>query len=187
MDSIKTSSLIPSQLPEFIRDDESYSNFVLFLQSYYEWLEKNNNVLDFSKKILDYIDIDKTSEEFLNYYINDFLQSFPLDSLIDKRTAIKVAKELYNSKGTPASYQFLFKILYNSDFDLFYTKDAVLKPSSGSWYIARSLKLASSDVNFLSTDNYRIFGETTKSIAKIENAIIASNKIEVFISDIERL
>lgn len=123
----------------------------------------------------------------MDYYINDFLQSFPKNSLIDKRTAIKAAKELYNTKGTPASYEFLFKILYNSDFDLFYTKDAVLKPSSGSWYIARSLKLSSSDINFLSVDNYRIFGETTKSIAKIENSILASNKIEVFISDIERL
>lgn len=50
MDSIKTSILIPSQLPEFIRDDETYANFVLFLKSYYEWLEQNNNVLDFPKK-----------------------------------------------------------------------------------------------------------------------------------------
>ena len=35
----KTSILVPYQLPEFIRDNPDYENFVLFLQAYYEWLE----------------------------------------------------------------------------------------------------------------------------------------------------
>jgi hypothetical protein len=48
----KTSLLIPSQLPEFVRDDPAYANFVLFLQAYYEWLEQNNNVEDRTKNIL---------------------------------------------------------------------------------------------------------------------------------------
>ena len=48
----KTSLLIPYQLPEFIRDNPDYEKFVLFLQSYYEWMEQNNNVIDRSKNIL---------------------------------------------------------------------------------------------------------------------------------------
>ena len=50
----KTSLLIPSQLPEFVRDEPSYQKFVLFLQSYYEWLEQNGNVTDRSKNLLNY-------------------------------------------------------------------------------------------------------------------------------------
>ncbi len=91
------------------------------------------------------------------------------------------------TKGTPASYQFLFRILYNSDFDVFYTKDAVLKASDGAWYVAKSLKLATGNKNFLKVNNYRLFGETTKTIATIENATSTGNIIEVFISDITRL
>lgn len=185
MENIKTSVLIPSQLPEFIREEDN--NFVLFLQAYYEWMEQNNNVLDHSKNLLNYKDIDKTTEQFLEYYINEFLSSFPTDAFVDKKTAIKAARELYKNKGTPSSYQFLFRILFNSDFDIFYTKDAVLKASAGEWYIARSLKLASNDPNFLTVNNLRIFGETTKSIATIENVISVDNKIEVFISDMKRL
>ena len=183
----KTSLLIPSQLPAFISEDPAYANFVLFLQAYYEWMESNNQVLDRSQNLLNYKDINSTSDQFINYFINDFLQYFPQDALISKATAVKVARQLYQSKGTPASYQFLFRILYNSDFDLFYTKDAVLKASAGTWYVAKSLKLATLDPNFQNINNYRLFGETTKSIATVENSVVAGTKTEVFISNIERL
>ena len=183
----KTSLLVPSQLPEFIRDNPDYSNFVLFLQAYYEWLEETNNVTDRTKNLLNYKDIDETTTEFLNYFYNDFLSYFPTEILADKQKVIKIAKELYQSKGTPASFQFLFRILYNSDVDFFYTKDAVLKASSGKWYVAKSLKLASDSLDYLATDQLRIIGETTKSIATIETAVITGAKVEVFISDIQRL
>lgn len=185
--SHKTSLLIPSQLPEFIRDNPDYSKFVAFIQAYYEWLEQTNNITDRSKNLLNYRDIDKTTNEFLQYFINDFLPYFPQDALADQKKLIKIARELYKTKGTPASYQFLFRVLYDSDFDLFYTKDAVLKASAGTWYVAKSLKLASTDNNWLNVANYRIFGETTKTIATIENTVKTGSKVEVFISNIERL
>ena len=183
----KTSLLVSSQLPEFVRDNPDYANFNLFLTAYYEWMEQNGKVTERTKNLLNYKDIDQTTDEFLDYFTNDFLPYFPQEILIDKKKAIKVARELYQTKGTPASYEFLFRILYNSDFDIFYTKDAVLKASSGTWYIAKSLKLASQDPNFLTVNNYRIFGETTKSIATIETSVLAGTKTEVFISNIERL
>ena len=183
----KTSLLIPSQLPGFIRENPDYNNFVSFVQAYYEWMETNGQVLDRAQNLLNYKDIDSTTNDFIDYFINDFLQYFPQDALISKSSAVKVARQLYQSKGTPASYQFLFRILYNSDFDLFYTKDAVLRASDGKGYVAKSLKLATLDKRFLSINNYRLFGETTKSIATVENSVVAGTKTEVFISNIERL
>jgi hypothetical protein len=53
--------------------------------------------------------------------------------------------------------------------------------------VAKSLKLATLDKRFLSINNYRLFGETTKSIATVENSVVAGTKTEVFISNIERL
>ena len=199
----KTSLFIPSQLPEYLLDTSVYgNNFVSFLQAYYEWMELANTTnsqitiadtsgtqgaLYASKSLWDYTDIDNTIEGFQNYFINDFLQYFPAESLISPVTAVKTARQLYQSKGTPASYQFLFRVLFNSDFDYFYTKDAVLSASSGTWYIPKSIKLASTDLNFLLCTNLRVFGLTSKSFATIENVIVAQNKIEIFISDIERL
>lgn len=183
----KTSLLIPSQLPEFIRDEPAYANFVLFLQAYYEWMEETGQVTDRTKNILNYTDIDKTSSEFLQYFYNDFLSYFPEEILADKVKVTKLAKQLYQSKGTQSAYKFLFRVLFNTDVDFFYTKDAVLRASAGKWYVAKSLRLDSNDINFLKVNNYRVFGETTKSIGTIENVVISGTKSEVFISNIERL
>jgi len=182
-----TSSLIPSQLPAFIRDNPDYDKFVLFLQAYYEWLEQNGNVIDQAKNILNYRDIDTTTDQFLQYFINDFLPYFPEDALISKQKAVKIARQLYQTKGTPASYQLLFRMLYNSDFEFYNTQDFVLKPSSGSWFVTKSLMLATDDPNFLEIQGYRLIGGTSLSIATVENSAVSGNKTEVFISNIERL
>jgi hypothetical protein len=183
----KTSLLVPYELPKFISEDPNYANFVLFIQAYYEWMEQQNNTLDYSKNLLNYMDVDTTTDEFIQYYVNDFLSYFPQEILADKSKAIKIAKELYQSKGTPASYKFLFRVLYNSDVEFLYTKDVILKASAGKWYVARSLKLATGDNNFLNIQNLRLFGNISKSIATVENAIYDGLKTEVFISNISRL
>jgi hypothetical protein len=192
----KTSLLVPSQLPAFIRDNPSYSKFVLFVQAYYQWMEQQDNVTDVSKNLLNYHDIDSllaantalagtsaTVNEFIDYFQNDFLSYFPKDMLANKSEVIKLAKQLYQSKGTPASYQFLFRTLYNSDVDIFNTKDAVFKASAGTWYVPVSLRLESRDTNFLSTIQLKVFGLTSKSVATIDNVVLSPTKLELFISN----
>jgi len=173
----KQSLLVPYELPKFISEDPNYANFTLFLKAYYEWMEQQNNVLDYSKSLLQDMDVDTTTQQFLQYFINDFMSYFPQDILSDPRKVLKIAKQLYQSKGTPASYQFLFRLLYNTDVDFFY----------GKWYVPRSLKLATSDPNFLNIQNLRMFGNFSKSIATVEAATYDGKKTEVFISNIERL
>jgi len=202
----RISTLVESQLPGFVRDNPDYQNFSLLLKAYYEWMELANaanssittanttgqGLTYASKNLTNYSDVDSTIDGFIDYYTNDFLPYFPNDILVDKREAIKFARQLYQSKGTPASYKFLFKILYNSDFDYFNTKDAILKASDGKWYVAKSLKLASSDTNWLKLNDpingsLRLFGETTKSVATVEASTVSGTKTEIFISNIERL
>lgn len=196
----KLSGKVALQLPEFIRNDTSYETFVSFIQAYYEWLEQvnttntaittattNQGVTYGTQNLLSYNNVDTTLDTFVNYYVNDFLPNFPQDALADKTKLVKLAKQLYASKGTPASYQFLFRALYNSDVELFMTRDVVLRASDGKWYVSKSLKLATNDSAFLSIENLRLFGETSKSIATVERSIRSGNKIEVYISNIERL
>ena len=182
-----TSLLVKDQLPEHIRDNDQYSNFHTFIKAYYEWMEQTGKVTDRTKNLLSYKDIDTTTEEFLDYFTNDFLPFFPKETLLDKEETIKVARQLYQTKGTPASYEFLFRVLFNSDFEVFNTKEAVFKASAGTWYVAKSLKVASSNRNFLNTKNLRVFGLESKSIATIEAAVLVGDKTEIFISNIERL
>lgn len=186
MSDNKISIVIPTQLPEYIRDNPDYEKFVSFFKAYYEWMEESGNALAGSGDILTYTDIDTTSNQFLEYFYSDFLPTFPKEILADKRKIIKLAKELYKAKGTPASFKFLFRILYDSDFDYTLTKESVLKASDGVWYVAKSLKVISTDFRLRSINNYRAFGETSKALALVENVAIRNIFSEIYISNIER-
>ena len=194
----KISSKVSAQLPEFIRSDTNYETFVAFIQAYYEWMEQQNigsgkeGVVYGTQNLLNYQDLDftetgETFNKFIDYYINDFLPNFPKEALTDKSKMVKIARRLYETKGTPASYQFLFRALYNSDADIFLTRDVVLKASDGKWYVSKSLKLATNDEQWLSIDNLRVFGLKSKSIATVERSLAVSGKTEVYITNIERL
>ena len=182
----KTSLLVPSQLPEYIRDNPDYQNFVLFLQAYYEWLEQSGNAIYGAKNLPNYYDIDSTMDGFLQYYKNDFLPFFPENALVDQRKLTKIASELYKTKGTPASYQFLFRVLYNSDAQIYNAKDYILKASDGKWTITKLLNLYTSDPRWLSTTNYRVFGETSQGYATISGVTISNNTTQVILSGIDR-
>jgi hypothetical protein len=197
----KTSLLVAQQLPEFIRDNESYETFVSFIEAYYQWLETSQtansaNVIATStgegvtygaKNLLNYSDVDSTLDEFVQYFIKDFLPYIPEDALTDKRKLLKIAKDFYLAKGTEKSYKFLFRALYNSDAEIFNTADVVLKASDGKWIISKSLRINSADPNFLLINNLKLFGETSQSYATVDYASSTVDKTEIFISDIFRL
>ena len=203
--SKKTSVQIAQQLPEFVRDDPNYQNFVLFLEAYYEWLETqytanaNSTIVSTtsqgitygSKNILNYVDVDETLDEFLQYFLNDFLPYIPVEISTDKRKLLKISKQFYQSKGTENSYKFLFKVLYNANLELFNTNDAVLRASDGKWIIPKYLRIDSTThteemhMNWLESQGFRVFGETSKSYAIIDYVTIVGDRTEVYISEIQ--
>ena len=86
--SIKTSLLIPSQLPDYIRDDKNYNSFVDFLTAYYEWLESNGNVLYHSKNLLSYQDIDEYQDEIRTMLKAYNIRPVVLNQIIDKYSEV---------------------------------------------------------------------------------------------------
>lgn len=199
----KTSLRIPSQLPEFVRDDVNYETFVSFVEAYYEWMElantaNANNVIAStsgegvtyaSKNLTNYSDVDSTLDGFLKYYINDFLPYFPEDALADKAKVLKIAKQLYQAKGTPASFRLLFRLLYDSSAEILMTGDLVFRASAGDWYVPKYLKISANTTPWLTPglESYRVFGLSSKSFATIEKVILDGTKCNVFISNIQRL
>ena len=56
----KTSYLISSQVPQFVRDD--HETFVQFLEEYYKFLAQEGQVEYVSKNFMSYLDIDNIDE-----------------------------------------------------------------------------------------------------------------------------
>ena len=182
----KQSLVVSQQLPGYIRENGDYQTFITFLEAYYEFLEESGNVYDVSRNILNYKDIDNTIDKFEEFFFDTFLQNFPKESLTDKNRLVKFSREFYQRKSTPASFKFLFRSLFNANSEIYNAKDFVLIASGGKWSRNTFLRLSSLDQNFLSAKYYKVFGETSKSVAKIENVQVVSNKTEIYVSDIVR-
>lgn len=127
----KISPLISNQLPAFVREEGPL--FEAFIKSYYEWMEESGKLLDRSRNILDYQDIDTTLDDYLQYFRDEIMKNIPDDVLVDKRLLAKHITALYRSKGSEKSFKFLFKALYNEDIDIYFPGDYILRTSDGRW------------------------------------------------------
>jgi len=86
-----------------------------------------------ANNLLDYADVDKTTGDFLEYFRKDFMPSIDTKILADKRLLAKHINSIYLAKGSMASYDFLFRVLYNEDIDIIYPKDQMIAPSDSKW------------------------------------------------------
>ena len=63
----KLSLFVKGQFPAFYNEEGEM--FQIFLEAYYEYLEQEKNTLDYSRNLLEYIDIDKRIE--FKFYTNE--------------------------------------------------------------------------------------------------------------------
>jgi hypothetical protein len=122
----KVSSVVSRQVPEFIREDNA--QFISFLEAYYEFLEQTEK-----RDLGSTRDIDDTVDSFIQYFRNEVLLHVPISVLSDKRYLAKQIHEVYRSKGTIKSYEFLFRILFNETPQLYFPKVDMLRLSDGKW------------------------------------------------------
>jgi hypothetical protein len=123
----KISSLVASQLPEFIRED--YPTFVAFLQAYYEYLETTQADL-FTIR-----DIDKTLDSFIEFFKDEVAPNSPIYAFGQDRERFNLSriKDHHLSKGSELSYKFLFRLLFNKNVSVKYPGTQVLRASDGKW------------------------------------------------------
>ena len=85
--------------------------------------------LQAANNLLSYADVDKTSGDFLEYFRRDFMPFIDRDVLANKRLLQKHVQELYLSKGSKESYEFLFRILYGLEAEVTDPSLNVIRPS----------------------------------------------------------
>ena len=127
----KLSTLVASQLPEFIQSD--FTTFKTFLEAYYEFLEQDQNAQELLQNSRSYSDIDRTIDSFIEYFLKQYSNDIPRDVLYNKKALVKNIQDLYVNRGNEKSYKLLFRILFNKDVEVFYPSTQVLKASDGKW------------------------------------------------------
>jgi hypothetical protein len=183
----KLSSQIESQFPGFIREDGP--QFVAFLKAYYEYLEQNGNAVNAIRQLNDNQDVDRTLDSFVEYFRNEFMQDIPKDALADQRLLTKHIRQFYRSRGTPESYRFLFRALYNKEIEFYYPGEDILRVSDGRWLKESKLRVGS-PFNTLPSNfgGIKVTGATSGATAVVQSVIstIASG-VTVFDMTVENV
>jgi hypothetical protein len=161
----KVSSVVSRQVPEFIREDNT--QFIAFLEAYYEFLEQTEK-----RNLESTRDIDDTIDSFIQYFRNEVLLHVPLSTLSDKRYLAKQIHEVYRSKGTTKSYEFLFRILFNETPELYFPQVVMLRLSDGKWdqaVIIRCIETSGNSFNLIGqTINQGISRASVESVIKFQ-------------------
>ena len=186
----KISTIVDQQFPFFVRDDGP--NLVAFLKAYYEWTEQANNAIEVSKNLINYQDIDKTYEKYLEFFHREIMDDIPRDVLANRNKLAKHIKDLYRSRGSQLSYQLLFRILYNEEIDFYYPGEDILRASDGRWVLEKSIRVGPPKSSSYSADafvNNKIIGLSSLATARVERAdlTLSSGVVvdEFYLIDIE--
>lgn len=193
----KTSYLISSQVPEFVRQD--HPNFVQFMEAYYRFLEQEGEIGYVSKNFSEYLDPDIieadlqehieggiTNSQYaviLEKYYDNFMKFIPRKVIADKNVLLKHIQDFYRSRGTEKSVKFLLRIMFDKEATFYYPKRDILKTSDGKWFIEKSLKITNLQVNNVSNSigytnfiNHTIRGAVSNATAIVENVDVYFDK-----------
>lgn len=160
----KISTLVSHQLPQFVRED--YPTFIAFMQAYYDFLDTTQ------VDVKDIRNVDSSLDTFLDLIKKEVAHNLPNDLKIDKTLLIQRSKDLYLSKGSPESFQLLFRLLYDKNVSLIYPSRQLLKASDGRWVQDYSL--------FVKVKNGNpedIVGQTVNVITSIGNVKIYVDRV----------
>lgn len=164
----KTSYLVNSQVPDFVRRDHPL--FIEFLTSYYKFLEQDGGLMYVTKRFTDFYDIDTLYEDYLgdvqdgdvpnanvgfsqasttdepyhvldHEFFNNFAKFIPTNIITDPITVLKHSKDFYRSRGSEKSVKFLTRILFNKDSSVYYPQNNILKASGGNWFVQKSINI----------------------------------------------
>lgn len=85
------------------------------------------------------LDIDSTSENYLELIQKEIAAVIPRDITVDKRNLYKNIVDFYKVRGSTDSIEIFFRLLFNDSVEVSYPYNETLIPSSGAWDINPSL------------------------------------------------
>lgn len=173
------SNFVQNQFPQFYQEEGE--NFILFVKTYFEWMEQEGQPIKEARELFEYRDIDSTIERFLEYFQKKYLYGIPFNIIANKRFLLKHILDVYRSKGTIQGYRLLFKLVYNENVDIYLPGSDVLRVSDGKWIEPKYLEVSWSPVldSLIGKTLYGISSHTTAVVERIVKEHFNKNEIYV--------
>jgi hypothetical protein len=163
------SPLVEKQFPSFYAEEGE--NFLQFMKAYYEWLDTEGPEQKI-RRLGEYRDIDQTLDEYLKYFMSKYMYGIPKNILSNKKLLEKHILDLYRSKGTSEGMKLLFRLLYNTDIEIYRPQVDMLRTSDGKWVERKYIEVNSKNLtNHYSYLNKYVYGAASGAIAYVDEAI----------------
>jgi hypothetical protein len=168
------SPLIESQFPAEIREVMG-PVFVGFVRKYFEWMESQNQPLYHARRIMEYKDIDTTTEDFLVYFKEKYLKNIQLETTSNVKFLIKHSLDIYRSKGTPQAIDLLFRLVFGVGAEVYYPSRDLFRLSDGHWKrpIYLEVNLREDHARFVGKE---IYGVSSSARGFVERVIRRNNR-----------
>ena len=162
---------VQGQLPQFVKED--HETFVAFMEAYYEYMEQQGKPYEIIGSLDNYANIDKTVDEFLNYFKKQFGEDIPeaVFANANKPFVLKHLRDFYRTKGSEKAFQFLFRLLYQEEITINTPGRDILRSSDGKYdseFLIRTMDMSD---EFSKLEGKRITGETSGATALVEVVI----------------
>ena len=172
---------VEGQLPQFVKED--HATFVAFLEAYYEYMEQQGKPYEIIGNLDNYVNLDKTTDDFLNYFKKQFGKDIPetVFANANKPFVLKHLRDFYRSKGSEKAFQFLFRLLHKEEISFYYPSTDLLRTSDGKYNsskVIRTVDTSGSDMIFDITGK-KIIGVDSKAEAIVE--IVLNENIGSFV------
>lgn len=162
-----------NQIPEWIRTE--YPLFVEFVQAYYDYLDQNTSM----RQMHSFKDLDNTLDMFISNFKADFTNNIPDMAKLSQREFIRNAKAFYTSKGSEASFRFLFRAMFGKEVSIYYPEKDMLRASDGNWVQESSFVITATSGNPINAVSQRF--TINNQIRKINRVkLLSGNYYEVF-------
>ena len=162
---------VQGQLPQFVKED--HETFVAFMEAYYEYMEQQGKPYEIIGSLDNYANVDKTVDEFLNYFKKQFGEDIPeaVFANANKPFVLKHLRDFYRTKGSEKAFQFLFRLLYQEEITINTPGRDILRSSDGKYdseFLIRTMDMSD---EFSKLEGKRITGETSGATALVEVVI----------------
>lgn len=177
----KTAALVKYHFPQIYREEGPL--FIEFVKKYYEWMETANTAPVYhTRRMSQYKDIDRSTDEFIVHFKEKYLKDIQLDTETNTVQLLKHSLDLYRSKGTPRAIDLFFKIVFGTPAEVYYPGSDIFRLSAAKWKIPRYMEVSPTVLN-RSMVGRTIIGLESGATAFVERLVrkrVNSAFVEIF-------
>jgi hypothetical protein len=175
------SSIVDDIVPDHVR--ANYPGLLRAVKVYAEYLEHINNSGHLLNEIDAQRDIDRVEELLLDQLAKEIGAPIPRRFEADKRLLYKRVTEFYRSRGTPASIEAFFRILFDDEVEIYFPKEDMFIPSDGRWF-DRTDEIVSNSTSYVPSNIFTISSTTDEVSGTDDNGItLKFDNPVVFVND----